>query len=430
MAATFYHINTTLAADGAMHQSDYWPDGNGYDYPGYVTSMEQLRSELGDNLSTSKLRLYIITSSGDTKTLTTDDELKQAVESLPDRGILSVTAIARSNTRKSKNKNKKNKNKRRDTDEEWNAKQNTGNWYDDEYSTDDGDEYYYRQNDQDEDESDNENEDDTDYETSGALQIVTSVKKIDAIVERFDAASMVDGAECYHCDLTEWGNRKRYCYAMNTDYSMCSKCYKKLPKAQKNDWELTTVVRETTWEDDAPEYPLGRDEDHSVREEVRHLQYILTRIGCMPLSATKQLVGSYQSNTEKAVRRFRQIYGIRGGDMGVYNARTAKKMGEVVRQLREHGHKRIWCECDSVSVSESKSKRERAAHLTSFRCNNSSSSYYLDPPIVSTSHHSIPVNKQYCDAPSRTLHITPLANTSSAMAIHFKIKLSCLFNEK
>jgi len=329
MAATFYHINTTLVATGAAHQSDYWPDGDGQQYAGYVTSMRQYCAELRHQLTDDHLRLYIVTADGNAELISNDDQLRHAVHELPDRGVLAVTAVAQDNAHSAGgNGNGKRRRRAANNDGEWNAGQHgTAQWYDQAYSSDEDGNSDGADKQVDNEHVDNEHVD-------GFARVQTSYDKVSAIVERFDAHPT--DAECYHCDVTEWRGA-RYTYATNSDYCLCADCYKQLGKSQKKDWLSCGAV----WASDAPEYPLYRQDEATVSPDVRHLQYILTRIGFMPLSATNQLVGSYQSNTEHAVRRFRQHYAIHGDDMTVYNGRTAKQLGHVVRQLRKQGHLHI-----------------------------------------------------------------------------------------
>ena len=273
--ATTYSINTAL--NGKTCTLDYWPDGQGQQWPGYVTSLAQYRSELRDSLSDSTLRLYVITSTGHSELIDSDHDLASAVESLPNGGVLSVTAIARHKRSGRQNRRRYTTN---NSEVEWNA---TATWYDDHYEA----KQTSSDTESDSDESSNDDEHDAPY-------VPTARNKVRAIMKRFDYTSYtsIDDDDYYHA----------------------------------------------TWEGDAPSGTLQRDDEHSVQPEVAHLQYILTRLGYMPLSATKQLVGSYQSNTESAVRKFRQAYSINGGDMSVYNRKTAKKLGQVVRHLRAQGH--------------------------------------------------------------------------------------------
>ena len=347
MSATFYHINTTLAATGHTHQSDYWPGGNGEQYAGYVTSMDQYCADLRRSLTASNFALYVVTSNGQAKLISDDGDLKDAVDSLPDRAVLSITAIESSSGSRRNRRRRRARNTA--DDEDWNARHQTGRkWYDEVYSTDEEDGHDYNDT-----VSDDESVEENVGYHAAPLRVVTAGSKVNAILRRFDvhtptvnSTPQADEAQCYHCDATEWDGVVRYCYAANTDYSLCSGCYKQLPKWQKKDWEKAAEEEPTTTatsvrDNDAPEYPLYREDEPTVRDSVRQLQYILTRIGLMPLSATDQVVGSYQSNTEDAVRQFRKRYAIRGGDMSVYNKATAKKLGEVVRHMRAQGHKHM-----------------------------------------------------------------------------------------
>ncbi len=107
-----------------------------------------------------------------------------------------------------------------------------------------------------------------------------------------------------------------------------------LSKAQKRSWVRYGLL----WDEDVPSYPLYARNDYAVLDEVRHLQYVLTRLGYLPLNATSWQTGSYQGRTQEAVRRFREDYEIYGKDMTKYDRRTARKLGEVVRQYRDQGH--------------------------------------------------------------------------------------------
>lgn len=89
-----------------------------------------------------------------------------------------------------------------------------------------------------------------------------------------------------------------------------------------------------SWDRAAPKHTLRREDHLPIRDDVRHLQYVLTMLGYMSLSDTRQLVGSYQSNTQEAVRRFRTAYGIEGSNMDVYNKKTAQVLAQVARQYR------------------------------------------------------------------------------------------------
>ena len=95
------------------------------------------------------------------------------------------------------------------------------------------------------------------------------------------------------------------------------------------------------WDGDAPSAPLYQRSDYAVMDEVTHLQYLLTRLGFMKLSDTSAQVGSYQSRTQEAVRRFRQHYGIYGSDMTRYNRKTAAKLASVVRECRRQGYEHL-----------------------------------------------------------------------------------------
>lgn len=140
---------------------------------------------------------------------------------------------------------------------------------------------------------------------------------------------------CYY-DCGDTLSRKRYFWRWDNDYCICRRCYYNLSRSDRRKWKAGNDGG-LPWEGDAPEATLRQESGLPVREEVCHLQYILTRLGFMPLSHTGSLVGSYRRNTARAVERFRRHYHIYGGDMDEYNSRAADKMGSIVRRWRRAG---------------------------------------------------------------------------------------------
>lgn len=136
---------------------------------------------------------------------------------------------------------------------------------------------------------------------------------------------------CHHCRRTD---KLCYEYTVNSAYRMCEKCHGKLCTMDKNMWKPAG----TPWEDEVPSYPLSREEGSPIRDEISHLQYLLTRLGFMPLSASDSTSGSFQRSTERAVAKFRREHNINGGDMSIYNKNMAEKLGEIVSDLRSNGH--------------------------------------------------------------------------------------------
>lgn len=155
-------------------------------------------------------------------------------------------------------------------------------------------------------------------------------KKGEQIMERF----LYQEAECYHCNASNWWG-SRYQYGTNYWYNLCNSCYSALNASNKKTWELA----DTPWEDVVPDAPLEREEGVPVREEVCHLQYILTVLGEMKLEDTSKVTGSFQYYTEKAVESFRKKHKVKGGNTKCYDENTRKKLREVASKARKDGNK-------------------------------------------------------------------------------------------
>lgn len=136
--------------------------------------------------------------------------------------------------------------------------------------------------------------------------------------------------ECYHCESQEWYNIC-YHYRYNWDYILCYSCYRDLPWDQKEDWERV----EAPWCRSVPSYTLSRGDEG---DEVRQLQYFLTRLGVMPLSATDELTGCFGPRTERAIREFQHICGFKCYS-GEYDKDTARMLERIVSYYRCRGHK-------------------------------------------------------------------------------------------
>lgn len=310
----------TIASNfnGRQHSAKFYPAGYGYSYDDYITSFEQYQDLLKDKYeAASSYKVVYISASSEVKEIEDNYDLFKAAEDLNNGSCLSVTLIA-NKKKDNANKNKK-RNKNENQQEDWNgdASDTEGEMTDYE-SSDDEEEY----------------EAPAKQKNTGGK----SAGKLQPILNRF----VTHVGECHHCDRTEW-NGARYEYSMHSGYSMCEECHANLSKESKKSWPLASNARVPglPWEADVPEYPLYREEGCPIRDATIHLQYILTRIGLMSLSATDSLIGSYQSNTERAIEKFRKQYKINGDDMTVYNKKTAGKLGEIVRKLRSEGHKYI-----------------------------------------------------------------------------------------
>lgn len=105
---------------------------------------------------------------------------------------------------------------------------------------------------------------------------------------------------CHHRRRKKWSG-VRNGHHTHWGYSLCGSCHEDLNASDKHKW----VSEGLPWEPDAPAYPLSQGDRGS---DVCHLQYLLTRLGHMTLSATAEATGYYQENTEKALENFRAKY--------------------------------------------------------------------------------------------------------------------------
>lgn len=117
----------------------------------------------------------------------------------------------------------------------------------------------------------------------------------------------------------------RYMHKKHPEYNLCSSCY------YGDDHHNYHAIRKP-WKHTVPRVTLSSD-DYDVRDEVRHLQYLLTRLGFLAVHHTDKLVGSFQSHTAAAVEAFRKKYKIFGEDMRVYDRNTRRALRDVVRSL-------------------------------------------------------------------------------------------------
>ncbi len=156
-------------------------------------------------------------------------------------------------------------------------------------------------------------------------------ESVSDIMYRFDVPSD------FHYDCGESSYTVRYFWRWDSKYCISREYYyNNLSSSERENWKRGNDGG-APWQGDAPEASLSEEYGSPVRDEVCHLQYILTRLGFMSLYHTDGLVGSYRRYTARAVRRFRERYNIYGGDMEVYNSRTADKMASVVRSFRRGG---------------------------------------------------------------------------------------------
>jgi len=277
----------TLATNynGQHHSVSFYPAGYGASYDGYVTSLEQYESELKETYGVTSFKLMYINGSSELKEIEDSDDLFEAAEKLANGAHLSVTLIKDEDTEAS-------------DEDEWMVVESDAEELSDSESDEEEEAIYKYRN------------------------------KTNATLKRF---VNLEG-HCHHCQRTDG---LCFQYSKNTAYSMCEGCHDDLSKKERKSWTLA----ELPWEDTVPSYPLYREEGSPIRDEVCHLQYLLTRIGFMSLDHTDSLTGSFQSNTERAVEKFRREHNIYGEDMNVYNKKMARKLAKIVRSLRSEGHK-------------------------------------------------------------------------------------------
>lgn len=134
----------------------------------------------------------------------------------------------------------------------------------------------------------------------------------------------VHNVECYRCEKSPIHGMS-YTYKKDGDYKLCHDC---MPYYNKSNWSVTPFP----WTRSVPRAPLSSD-DYSVRDEVRHLQKVLTELGYLKLEETAEYQGSFQWRTERAVEAFRRKYKIHGNDLTIYNKRTERKLAEAVSDL-------------------------------------------------------------------------------------------------
>lgn len=146
-------------------------------------------------------------------------------------------------------------------------------------------------------------------------------------------ASSVTNSQCYHCRRSS-SKGTAYAYAFNSEYRLCSECYRKSKCWNKKCWKKHVAVAHSGILGVVPHAPLPRD-----MSSVRQLQNILVKLGYMRTSHT---FGSFKhevSRTEDGVVKFRRKYGIHGIDMREYDLRTERKLAQVVRKYRQKGNK-------------------------------------------------------------------------------------------
>jgi len=298
-----YKISTT--SDEETCTFDYYPHGDGKFYRGYVTNYRQYESKLEKLFNKRIHYLWYYDKNGDYAYIQDDEDLQRAFDYRRSGYDLQVSAEVYDSEEETSGDSAS-----ESTSAALTSVQRTVS-FSDETTTTTGRACS---------EQSNETIDDSarGYDNS-VVQIVKQFVKHKRV-------------SCHHCTRTKWSG-VRYVYFRNYEYSMCGNCYGKLSCSRKRMW----VADALPWSEDVPAYPLCHGDQGS---EVRHLQYLLTRLGYMPLSATSMATGYFQDYTESALSSFRERYGIRG-DEDEYGRRTARKLAEVVRKRRRQGHQLI-----------------------------------------------------------------------------------------
>jgi len=142
---------------------------------------------------------------------------------------------------------------------------------------------------------------------------------------------------CYHCDANNTGSKSKYVYAYvtNREYQLCPKCYAKLGSKDRRNWILVSSPQLQ------PAEHKNYNGNHNIAKinvkninnanannaELNNLKFILAKLG-------------YFKNTNDihvAIMKFRKQYRVYGGDMRIYDHKTARKLAQVVRKLRADG---------------------------------------------------------------------------------------------
>ncbi len=153
------------------------------------------------------------------------------------------------------------------------------------------------------------------------------------VMKRFDVPGPLKCHRGYSCVMT--GNR--YVWKRNHNYAICHSCWKRPSAQKKEDWKKCNEAG-APWDGEVPDALLSREHCQSGRDDVRHLNYVLCRLGFIDLQVLRQhSTRKYGVSTEEAVHRFREHYEIHGSDMDVYDEATEKKMEELVHHFRRQG---------------------------------------------------------------------------------------------
>lgn len=298
--APCYRISTTHNDTTCTY--NYYPDGEGKYYRNYVTDYGQYLSKLQRQFKGKIYYLYYYNKNGEYEYIQDDEDLQGAFDYRRNGYDLEVSAVVYYNAYTTTVESSSESASTSET-------RTTSVW---DETTTIPERKYSNQT----------------YET-----IDDSIRGYDtSVIQIMKQFVKHKNVSCHHCSRKKWSG-VRYLYYSHYGYSLCGRCHGELSSSKKRMW----VCDELPWDGDAPAYPL-RDGDRG--SDVLHLQYLLTRLGFMPLSATDVATGYFQDNTENAIRSFQRRYGVRG-DEDEYGRKTARKLAEVAKKRRRQGHQLI-----------------------------------------------------------------------------------------
>ncbi len=116
-----YYTTHTIRTNYQGNDCDvnYWVEGEGSEWRGYVTDFDQYHSAVTRELKKKNVEYGYITEHGKMKHIKDTKDLQDAVENLEDESVLSVQAFDKTWTGKDKRKRKKKKGRQQeDTDDE------------------------------------------------------------------------------------------------------------------------------------------------------------------------------------------------------------------------------------------------------------------------------------------------------------------------
>ncbi len=300
MGRCTYIIDTTLRCEGKTYQVHYCPWGRGRRCWDNVTSFKQYKCELQEHLTSCDVKLYTIDECGKAVSITDDSSLCKAVRCLPQGGELCIIAIKCSESESDSECGPDDC-----TDSEWD---NCPDFGSDSCS-------------------------DSEIGSNCPNPYGPFKNDVKEVMKKFDVPGCL---KCYY-DCNRELRGTRYVWKYNHDYAICYSCWKRLRSSKKEKW-IKCNEGGAPWDGEVPDAPLYFEFCRADREDVRHLNYVLCRLGFISLRAFRRTnTAEFTLYTKAAVCLFRKKYRICGRDMGVYNEATEKKMEELVHRFRHDG---------------------------------------------------------------------------------------------